>query len=408
MNKTDYNADDPTLAGLWDLDSTITFLNHGSFGACPASVLDVQQAYRRRMESEPVRFFVRELPGLLDESRRVLAGFLGVSESDLVFVTNATTGVNAVLGSLQSFPDDEILITNHGYNACNNAARCHAERVGARVVEALIPFPISCPESVTDAILDRVSPRTRLAIIDHVTSPTALVFPIDEIIRQLHAKGILTLVDGAHAPGMVPLRLADLGAAYYAGNCHKWLCVPKTAGFLYVRPDLQKTLLPPVISHGYNLVREGSSRFHALFDWPGTIDPTPWLCVPRSLALLGDQCPGRLPGMMRRNRELALAARDMLCQALDIEPACPPEMLGSMAAVIVPDSVSCDDDGRGPIPFTPIDPLQNVLWNRFRIEVPVYRLAQLPQRILRISAHLYNDRRDYERLVSALSELRSV
>ena len=267
----------PANGGDWSLDPAVIMLNHGSFGACPQSVLRRQSALRLRMEAEPVRFLVREMQPLLDQSRQALAELIGSEAENVVFVSNATAGINAVLRSLRLRSGDELLVTNHGYNACSNVARYVAERAGAVVVTVDVPVPVASHEQVVEAVLARVRDRTRLAMLDHVTSATAVVFPIEELIRQLSEQGVDTLVDGAHAPGMVPLKLKQLGAAYYAGNCHKWLCAPKGAGFLYARPDRQDGLQPPVISHGYNQPRPGYTRFQDAFDWQGTGDPTPWL-----------------------------------------------------------------------------------------------------------------------------------
>ena len=293
----------------------MTFLNHGSFGACPLDVLERQQELRAAMEREPVDFLVRRMTPLLDESRDTLAGLIGADPADVVFVQNATAGVNAVLRSLAFRPGDEILVTAHDYNACRNVARYVAGRTGAAVVEAELPLPIDSPQQVVDAVLSRTTPRTRLALLDHITSPTALIFPIAELVRELDRRGIDTLVDGAHAPGMVPLDMKQLGAAYYTGNCHKWLCAPKGAGFLHVRRDRQEGIQPPILSHGWNRPRPGYSPFQDAFDWPGTLDPTAWLCVGEAIRFISTLMPGGLPALIERNHELAMLGRRILCRA---------------------------------------------------------------------------------------------
>jgi isopenicillin-N epimerase len=388
------------LADKWLLDPEISFLNHGSFGACPTAVLERQAELRLRMEREPVRFFVRELPALLDQARDELARFVGVEAQDLVFVPNVTTAVNAALQSLHLAPGDELLTTDHEYNACRNALEHVAARAGARVVVAPIPFPLRSPVQATEALLDRAGPRTRVALVDHVTSQTGLVLPVGEMVAALEARGVATLVDGAHAPGMLPLRVAELGATYYAANCHKWLCAPKGAGFLWARRDRQGALHPTTISHGYNAPPRGRSRYLEEFDWTGTDDPTAALCVPDALRHLASLVPGGWPEIMRRNRELCLAARRVLCATLEIEPPCPEEMLGSLAALPLP-------DGTGDAPTSPLylDPVQDRLLFEHGIEVPVVPWPAPPKRLLRISAQLYNSLEEYERLGAALRAL---
>lgn len=356
------------------------------------------------MEAQPVRFLVRELPELLAPSRAALAGLIGAETENLVFVANATAGINAVLRSLRFAPGDEVLVTNHGYNACGNVARYVADRSGATVVIAEIPIPVESPGEIVEAVLARVTERTRLALLDHVTSPTAIVLPIADLIARLAERGVDTLVDGAHAPGMVPLDVKRLGAAYYAGNCHKWLCAPKSVGFLYVRPDRQEGLQPPVISHGYNWPRPGYTRFHDAFDWPGTFDPTPWLCVGEAIEFLNRLTTGGIGWLMRRNRELALAAREVLCEGTAAGPVCPAEMLGSMAAVILPDGAAAPSPNGSAWP-TQRTQLGCRLLDDHRIEVPVFYWPSAPQSVLRVSAHAYNSLDQYALLREALSGL---
>lgn len=380
------------MASPWRLDPDVVFLNHGSFGACPEPVLAAQQAVRDELEREPVRFFVHRLMPLLDGARAELAAFLGAAPDDLVFVPNATTGVNAVLRSLALAPGDELLTTDHAYGACRNALEFVAERAGARVVVARVPFPLADAGEVVAAVAAAVTPRTRLALIDHVTSPTGLVFPLARIIAALRERGVGVLVDGAHAPGMVPLALDELGADYYTGNLHKWVCAPKGAAFLWVRRELQPTVRPAVISHGVRSPWRGRSRFHLEFDWTGTDDPSAWLAVPEALRFLA-----QLGGAqhMRRNRELALAARDLLVDALGIAAPAPDDMIGALAAVPLPDG-----DAR----VGPIDALQHELMERHRIEVPVIPWPAPPKRMLRISAQAYNTLDQYRNLAGHLGD----
>lgn len=384
---------------FWSLDPTVTFLNHGSFGACPLPVLAAQQRLRAQLEGEPLRFFMREFEQLLDEARSQLATFVGVEPDDLVFVPNATTGVNTVLRSLQFESDDELLTTNHEYNACRNALDFVSDRTGGQVVVAKIPFPINSPEQVVEAVLERVSPRTRLALLDHVTSQTGLIFPIKQLVQQLAARGVDTLIDGAHAPGMVPLNLREIGATYYTGNCHKWLCAPKGAAFLYVRRDKHSAIRPLTISHGANSPRSDRSRFQLEFDWTGTDDPTAYLCVPEAIRFMGSLLPGGWSELMARNRDLALTAKQLLCEALGALPLCPPQMIGSMAVVPLPGRATNVAQKQL------IPPLQNALFELFGIEVPVITRTDAPKQLIRISAQLYNKQEQYEYLAQALMEL---
>lgn len=388
-------------ARLWLLDPDVVFLNHGSFGSCPRAVLQFQREIQDRLERQPIRFFVRDLEELLDQARGRLAEFLGAEAGDLVFVPNATAGVNAVLRSLQFEKGDELLVTNHEYNACRNALNFAAERAGARVIVVNVPFPVHGPDQIVESILARATPRTRWALLDHVTSQTGLVFPIEQLVAKLAERGIETLVDGAHAPGMIPLNLRSIGAACYAGNCHKWLCAPKGAGFLHVRRNLQKLVRPLAISHGANSSRTDRSRFLIEFGWTGTSEPSPVLSVPEALRFVGLLLPGGWPDVMKRNRELALAARRILCRVLDIEPPCPDELIGSLASFPIPDAT-----GEQPPPsplYSDLD--QDRLRLEHGIEVPIIPWPAPPKRLLRISAQLYNSLPQYERLAQALAQI---
>jgi len=390
-----------SLSSAWTLDPEVLYLNHGSYGACPRAVLEYQTELRERIEREPVRFLAREAEGLLDEARETLAAFVGAPASDVVPLRNATSGVNAVVRSLVLSPGDEIVVTRHGYNACINASRFAAERAGARVVVAEFPFPIRSAEQAVEAILGAVNDRTRFVLIDHVTSPTGLVLPVATLVSALRERGVRTMIDGAHAPGMVPLDLGALDPDYYTGNCHKWICAPKGAAFLYVRPELQAEVRPTVISHGTNAARSDRSRFQLEFDWCGTDDPTAFLSVPVALRTIGGLVPGGWDEVRRRNRELVLQGRELLCEALDVDAPAPEEMIGSLASVPLPQATE-----QGTEPATEAilryEPLQRSLFEQDRIEVPVHLWPAPPERLVRISAQLYNSIDEYEHLATAL------
>jgi len=378
----------------WTLDPAITYLNHGSFGATPRVVLEAQNKFRAQLEREPVRFFVRELEPLLDDARRVLADFIGADPEGVAFVPNATAGVNAVLRSLDLDKLDELLVTSQEYNACRNALEYVCGIAGAKIVTVDIPFPLSSADVIVERILEKVTDRTRLLLVDHVISQTALIFPIERLVSELAARGIDTLVDGAHAPGFLPLNVRDIGAAWYAGNLHKWVCAPKGAAFLYTRPNRRASVHPVSISHGANAPRTDRSRYLLEFDWTGTFDPSAWLSVPAALRFMDEQ--GGWPAVMHRNRELALRARDLLCDTLGIDKPAPDAMLGAMAAVPLPDNTEA---GTPPLY---LDPLQDRLLFEHGIEVPIVPWPQPPRCLLRISAQLYNEFADYEKLAAAL------
>ena len=389
----------------WLLDPEIIFLSHGAFGACPRPVLEAQGEWRARLERQPLQFLVRELEAQLDAARETLAQFVGADAGDLVFVPNATSGVNTILRSLQFQPGDELLTTDHEYNACRNALDFVAERSGARIVIAKIPFPFRDAGEIIAPVLECVTPRTRLALLDHVTSQTGIVLPIERLVGELNQRGVDTLVDGAHAPGMVPLNLKQIGAAYYTGNCHKWLCAPKGAALLHVRRDKQKFIRPLTISHGASSARKDRSRFLIEFGWQGTFDPSACLSVPEAIRFIGSQLPGGWPEVMARNRALALAARKIFCARLETAEPCPEEFIGALAAIPLPDAAP---DALPKLPFNEY-PLQDALRTKHRIEVPIISWPAPPKRVLRVSAQLYNSQPQYESLAGALAlELRGV
>jgi isopenicillin-N epimerase len=303
-------------------------------------------------------------------------------------------------------PGDELVTTDHAYNAVKNAMQYVAERDGPRVIEARIPFPIASPDEAREAVLAAVTPRTRLAVIDHVTSATGMVLPVADIVVGLRERGVETLVDGAHAPGMIDLRVAELGATYYAGNLHKWVCAPKGAGFLWVSRDRQPAIRPLTISHGANLPPAGRTRFRLEFDWQGTDDPSAWLAVPEAIDFGAGLLPGGWDELRARNRALALAGRDLLCQVTEQRPPAPDEMIGSMASIPLGWEAE-------PAPVQGVnlygDRVHGALLDA-GIQVMVTPWPQRPQglpwrRLLRISAAAYNDLDQLTRLAGALGPI---
>ena len=369
----------------WDLEEGVLHLNHGSFGACPRAVLRYQQSLRQELESNTTGFMVRRLPALLAEAKEKLSQFVGVDAKDLAFVPNTTTGVNAVVRSLSLEPGDEIVVTDHGYSACSNAASYVAGKQGAKVVVAKIPHPIETEQQAFEAVTRVVSERTKLVIVDHITSPTALILPIAKLAEWLTGKGVKLLADGAHAPGMIALNIKELGVDYYVANCHKWLCAPKGSAFLWAHAENQEELYPTSISLGYSKQLPGQSKFQARFDWNGTDDPTAFLAVPEAIKVVGEMMEGGWPSIYKRNSKLAASAQKILIDSMGVQASCPTKMNGSMVAF--------------PWPQGGLEKL-----SEHGIETPP-KFGPGGEQVLRLSAHLYNQAHDYERLVDVLKKI---
>lgn len=376
------------------------FLNHGSFGACPQPVRERQNELRKQMEKNPVEFLARNMHNLLEEARQALAKFIGAQSEDLVFVPNATHGVNTVLRSIHFKEGEEIICTNHIYFACANALSFISSLSGVRIVNVPIPFPPRSREDLIDPILSSISSKTRLALIDHITSPTALVFPIEELVREIEGKGIPVLVDGAHGPGMVPLNMDALQASFYTGNCHKWLCAPKGSAFLWVRKDWQKKIRPLAISHLGGDYGPNENPFQVESSWSGTMDFTPYLTIPYALHFLGSLYPGGIEELMKRNHELALYGKKVLVEAFNYELPLPEEFIGSMVSFPFPPR-----EAPWPLPKGFWDQDQERLFKEFKIEVPVIYWPRPPQRLIRISAQAYNEKWHYDLLKKALKKI---
>jgi len=370
------------------LDPAVVHLNHGSYGACPRAVLDEQARLRARLEAATMRYFVRDWQPDVDRARARVAAFVGADPDGFVFVPNTTTGVATVLGSLVLAPGDELLATDHTYRACKNALDRTAARTGARIVVANLPWPVRSTDEITAAITGAATPRTKLALVDHITSATALVGDVAAIIGALAARGIDTLVDGAHAPGQVDVDLGALGAAYYVANGHKWLCAPKGAAFLHVRADRRANVHPLVTSHGASPEYGPPNRFHAEHDWTGTHDPTPYLCLPFAIDHVASLVPGGWPAIRARNHAMATGGRALLADRLGAGVLAPDAMLGAMACVPValPGPALAIERG-----------LLDAGW-----EVPVIP-GPRGLGMVRISTHLYNTLDQVEGLAVALA-----
>jgi isopenicillin-N epimerase len=379
VNKTRYGHH---LREHFLLDNRLVFLNHGSFGACPKVVLKAQSEYRERLERDPVTFMLHALPSALRGQADELGKLLGAAGKDIAFVENATTGVNAVMRGLRFKAGDQLLTLNHVYPAVDNTLKFLAERAGCEIVRAEVPLPVSGPQQVVDAVIAGITSKTKIAVIDHVTSFSGLVTPISEIVEACHARGVPVLVDGAHAPGMLELDLDSIGADYYVGNCHKWLWAPKGCAFLYVATQNQSDMHPTVISNMEPL------GFPYNFDWTGTKDPSAWLSLGAALSFhrsLG----GR--EVAKYNRKLVIEGSNRMAQALGFELVAPASMTGSIRAVRIPNTESASPEEAAA--------LHGYLASEHNIEVLVHAHKGL---WLRVSAQIYNELEDYDRLIEGL------
>jgi isopenicillin-N epimerase len=372
------------------LDPDLVFLNHGSFGACPRSVLETQRKWQLEMERNPVAFLGRRSAELLTQARATLGAAIGAQADDLVFVPNSTTGVNVVAQSFPLQPGDEVLATDLEYGACDAAwgRACSKRGASYRCVEILLPY---AREGVVDRLMDAVSPRTRLIYVSHVTSTTALILPVADICAAARKRGIATLIDGAHAPGQIAVDLDTIGADFYVGNCHKWLCAPKGSGFLHARAEHHAMLDATVISWGYAEDTAGHSGFDAylgktLFErrmqWQGTRDISPWLAVPAALEF---QDRFDWPTVRRRSHELAEHALDVLTRRHGLAPVASSADWAQMAVI--------------PVPVQDPETLRERLFQESRIEVPV--TTHRGQVFVRLSVQGYNTPEDIEHLLAA-------
>lgn len=383
------------LAHHFLLDKEVVFLNHGSFGACPRPVFETYQAIQLELERQPVAFLGRELNDRLKAPRVALAPFLGTTSENIVGLTNATEGLNVVAQSLDLKPGDEILTTDHEYSAIDKTFAYVARRSGATIVQVKVPLPLSSENAFTEALLAGLTPRTRVILLSHITSATALVFPIARILKEARARGIFTVIDGAHTPGHIPLNLDALDADFYAGNCHKWLMTPKGSAFLYVRPELQGMINPLVVSHGWTAESKnpgvkgafGNSPFIDELEIRGTRDPSAWLAVPSALSFRREQ---GWEQVARTCRDLAQETAARVRALTGLAPLSTPEFCA-------PQMVSM------PVPRTDPLKLHDELLAQYNIEVPVFDWQD--HTIVRLSVQGYNSRAQMDVLVNALKAL---
>ena len=386
------------LSKHWILDPNITFLNHGSFGACPKLILDEQTKLRTSLESDPVTFMESTARELWAQSLVKLSKFINADSEGMTFVTNATSGVNTVLKSLDLKPNDEIIVLDHSYQACWNAVDFITKKSGAKTVVATIPFPIDSNEQIIEEILQKVTEKTRLALVDTVTSPTGLRLPFEELVSELQSRNVDVLLDAAHGPGIVPLDIKKLDPAYVTGNAHKWLCTPKGSAFLYIREDRRNRTRPLSVSHGASVSGTDQERFRFEFDWTGTQDPTAWLCIPSAIDHIGSMLSGGWPAIMDYNTNLAIQGRNLLLEALGTSKPSPDSMIVGLAAVSLPGSGVLTTSALEP------DPLHTLFFEKYRIQVPVFGWSHHNKRYLRIASYLYNSLEEYEYLAEVLKK----
>ncbi|HZN68646.1 MAG TPA: aminotransferase class V-fold PLP-dependent enzyme [Tepidisphaeraceae bacterium] len=378
------------IASEWMLEEGVDFLNHGAFGAVPRRVFDEQAEWRRRIEARPVDTLGRRCDDMIALAKRSVGGWLGMGEEDFGLVTNATEGVNAVLRSLDFRAGDELVTTSHVYNAVRQAMQYVTSRTGGTYREIPVPLPVNSPADVVSAVKTGLTDRTKLLVIDHVTSPTGMIFPVEQIVAACADRSVDVLIDGAHAPAQLELDVGRIGAAYYAGNLHKWACAPRGAGFLWVRPDRQEPIHPLIISHrlGEGLARE--------FAWQGTRDISAWLSVPAARGFLNDLGE---KNVRTHNHALAAWAQQRLCERWDVPPISPADgsMIGSMASVPLPGRLAT-------LPLAEAEAFQRHLYDRHRIEVPLH--FSHDRWLLRVSCQVYNTAGQYERLAEVVRQER--
>jgi isopenicillin-N epimerase len=380
------------LRAFFQLDPDVVFLNHGSFGATPLPVFAVYQEWQRLLERQPVLFLGRELGDYLQAAREVFGRYVNSSAADLVFVPNATYGVNVVARSLDLGPGDEVLTTNHEYGACNNIWGFLSRKQGFSYVEQPIPLPVKSDEEIVEQFWRGVTPYTKVIFMSHITSPTAVTFPIAAICQRAREAGILTVIDGAHAPGQLPLDMAAIGADFYTGNAHKWLCSPKGAAFLYARPEQQHLIEPVLVSWGWGEHRNVTygSDFLDYLQWTGTNDPAAYLSVPAAIAFQEEH---NWTAVRQQCHQLLSETIQRLCDLTGLAPRYSQDSLYAQLAI-------------APLPAaTDIPDLKTQLYDQFRVEVPCFQWQD--QKFIRVSVQGYNTQADLDTLIEAVSVLLS-
>lgn len=377
----------------WNHDKNIVFLNHGSFGSCPAEIMKKQTHIKLHTERDPIHALVSEFEPLYLENKNALASFVRCNPNDLVLMRNTTAGMNTIMNSFVFNEGDEFVTHSHAYGACVNVLKYYAEKYKCKLTIAEIPFPLSNEEEITSAILKEITPRTKLVLLDHVTSATGIIFPVEKLTKELEAKGIEVIIDGAHAPGMIDLSIEALGASYYIGNGHKWICSPRGSALMYVRKDKQSKIRPLQISHFHDLYKGTDAHWSAQFIWPGTDDYSSYLLIKDSIQYMG-AILGTWDDLREHNRTLCLEARKLICDKLNIEIPTPDSMIGHLASIPVQNNPETPSKF-----FNMTTPLKQRLMDEYKIQVPVFYFDKNnPKLLLRISVQAYNSMEQYEYL----------
>jgi len=375
------------LRKLFLLDPSVTFLNHGSFGATPKPVFDEYQRWQMELERQPVEFMGRRFTGLMAEARAALGAYLGTHADNLVYTQNVTISMNIVARSLQLGTGDEVLTSDHEYGAMDRTWRFLSKERGFKYINQ--PVSLASKEAFVHSFWSAVTPRTRVIFLSHITSPTALIFPVDEIIKRARVAGIITVIDGAHVPGQIPLDLDSLGADFYGGNLHKWLCAPKGAGFLYARPEMQHLLKPLVVSWGYESETPSASTFVDQQEWWGTRDIAAFLSVPAAIQF---QQKNHWDKVREASHILAQDVQQRICELTGLAPL-HAQAEGWFAQLTA-----------APLPAdTDLAALKARLYDEHRIEIPL--IAWNNMKLIRVSIQGYNSKRDVDHLLRALTVL---
>jgi Selenocysteine lyase len=385
--KVTFTYQAPLPKELFLLDPDVVFLNHGSFGATPRPVFEKYQWWQRELERQPVEFLGRRFTDLMRESRTALAAHVHTDPDNLVYVPNATTGLNIVARSLQLNPGDEILTTDHEYGALDRTWRFLCRKSGAVYQPVPIPLPVTTAEDFIERVWAGVTPRTRVVFLSHITSPTALIFPVKEICRRARDAGIVSIIDGAHTVGQIPLNLEEIGADFYSSNLHKWMCCPKGSAFLYARREMQPLVEPLVVSWGYESEKPSASRFIDEQEWTGTRDIAAYLTTPEAIGFFEEH---HWDEVRAKCHTLAQYAREQIAALADLSPLSPNSTEWYMQMVTVP-LQPCDHEQ-----------LKTRLYDEFRIEVPTIKWQDKPY--VRVSVQAYNTQEDVDRLVEALKK----